>query len=373
MSSWTSPDDDLERELRAALDEEARRIMPRDRFADIRTHTDGLAEVGRGRPDWLLPVAASFVVLLLGFGAWSMLRPPPPAQPGGATTIASQPTSASTPSASTGGPSSPATSSSSSSPSASSSSVPAGIAYSAPIYYVAPGTASLPWLLTRDFVPTTIAEDTPTRKAERALAVLVQGALPDGTALPYQGLATPWQPGTTGSVTVTPAEIQVRLERAGQPGLTVEQQRIAVQSIVWTVTAAVQDNKPVRIEVTGGGPIFESKPAGVYKRPAETWRDLAPIWITAPSRWAPAPAGQPVVAKGQATVFEANVSWQLQRADGSAVRSGTVMASVGAPERGEWSVDLGALPAGDYVLRAWEVSMKDGAVSYETRQPFRVG
>jgi hypothetical protein len=68
---------------------------------------------------------------------------------------------------------------------------------------------------------------------------------------------------------------------------------------------------------------------------------------------------------GEATVFEATVSWSVVDAAGKQLAGGSTNASVGAPERGGWQaiVVLDGVQKGDVVqLRAWETSMKDGSV-----------
>jgi hypothetical protein len=65
---------------------------------------------------------------------------------------------------------------------------------------------------------------------------------------------------------------------------------------------------------------------------------------------------------GTATVFEATVSWDLRQGD-RVLQEGFSTASIGAPGRGEWTA-VADLPPGDYVLRAWESSAKDGSVTW---------
>jgi len=74
------------------------------------------------------------------------------------------------------------------------------------------------------------------------------------------GYQQPWAPDTTAKVSVTDTQITIVLSQAGPTGLTADQQRIAVQSLVWTATAAAQLNVPVRVEVTGGKGAFATKP-----------------------------------------------------------------------------------------------------------------
>jgi hypothetical protein len=126
----------------------------------------------------------------------------------------------------------------------------------------------------------------------------------------------------------------------------------------------------------GSSAMFGQYPAADrYNRPAsrdEYYQDLAPIWITAPGRDQVLPAGKAVVVKGEATVFEANVRWELKR--GSTVaKTGFATASVGGPGRGDYSFSLGALAPGSYTIRVFEMSMEgSGKVSSEKAVSFSV-
>ena len=78
-----------------------------------------------------------------------------------------------------------------------------------------------------------------------------------------------WPAGTTARYVALPApEVGVSLSGPGVTGLTEEAQRLAVQALVWTVTAAVQQaGAPVPVTVASGGPIFETVGTNVFKRP----------------------------------------------------------------------------------------------------------
>jgi hypothetical protein len=78
-----------------------------------------------------------------------------------------------------------------------------------------------------------------------------------------------------------------------------------------------------------------------------------------------------VTVKGLAIVFEATVSWELQRG-GAKVKDGFTTATVGAPSQGEYTIDLGRLPAGSYTIRVFEASAKDGSVAAEATRSFTV-
>lgn len=246
-------------------------------------------------------------------------------------------------------------------------SVPAG-SWAMPVYAVVTGTGTQPWLLNRVFLRQSAPADT-AAAVQMAVATLLTGQAPDGTRLNPYAIQQPWNTGTTATVTVADDAITIILNQPGRGGLTVQQQKIAVQSLVWTATAAAQKNVPVRVEVVHGRNAFVAAPAGTYERPAESYTDLVPIWIDVPSLGAS--VASPVTVTGEACVFEAQFSWELFQGR-TVVASGNAMANSGCPVRGTYSIPLGSLAAGEYTIRVWEVSMKDGSVSYETSTTFTV-
>jgi len=150
-----------------------------------------------------------------------------------------------------------------------------------------------------------------------------------------------------------------------------------VQELVWTATAAVGwGNIPVKFVLTDGSTkLFGIYPTALaYIRPVKdlAYLDLAPIWITFPERDQVFAAGVPVVVKGESCAFEATTAWTLSR-NGTAIKSGTTMATSGCPTRGTWSVPLGKLGPGRYTFSMYEPSMREdaGAVA-ETSKPFTV-
>ena len=239
-----------------------------------------------------------------------------------------------------------------------------------PLYEVVTGTSTSPWLLSRTFVNVPDPGDRVAR-TQAAIAAILSGATADGTQVGAYGYQQPWAPGTTATITVTDSQIGIVLNQAGTSGLGTEQQAIAVQSLVWTATAAAQLNVPVRVEVAGGQGAFASKPAGSYSRPssATSYTELVPIWVDSPTPGATLTS--PVTVTGQACVFEAQFQWQLLQ--GSAVvTSGSAQASVGCPSYGTYTIAVGTLTAGTYTARLYDLSAKDGSVAYETRVTFTV-
>jgi hypothetical protein len=191
------------------------------------------------------------------------------------------------------------------------------------------------------------------------------------------GYLTPWASTRVQAVSVTSTRITVTLSGPGRTGLDREVQRLAVQQLVWTAQAAVgKGTIPVTFRLAdGSSALFGRFPAAdLYNRPptSEYYRDLAPVWITAPSRGQVLKAGSSIHIAGEASVFEATLQWSVTRGD-SPVRNGMAMASIGAPGRGTWSVDLPPLDAGTYTVSAWWSSPKDGSILDRTSVTFTVG
>jgi hypothetical protein len=238
-----------------------------------------------------------------------------------------------------------------------------------PVYEVVTGTSTLPWLLNRTFFSVPDPGDRVAR-VQAAVTTLLSGTT-YGKQIGIYNYQQPWTAGTTAAVTVTDTQIGIVLNQAGATGLSAAQQRIAVQSLVWTATAAAQLTVPVTIQVDGGKAIFATKPAGNYARPdpTQSYMDLVPIWADNPTPGSTVKV--PVTVTGQACVFEAQFAWQLLQGS-SVVTSGSAMASIACPDYGTYTITLGSLPTGTYTIRLYDTSMKDGSVAYETRVTFTV-
>ena len=235
-----------------------------------------------------------------------------------------------------------------------------------PLYQVVTGTSVQPWLLSRTFVSLPDPGDR-TARVQAAVNAALAGGSGSGSAV--YGLQKPWLAGTTATVTTTDTQLGIVLSQPGVTGLSADQQRIDVQSLVWTATAAAQLNVGVHVEVAGGQAIFATKPAGTYSRPSTSYTDLVPIWVDSPAPGAT--VSSPVTVTGQACVFEAQFQWQLLQGT-AVVGAGSASPTSGCPTQGSYSISLGTRPAGTYTLRVYELSMKDGSVFYETRVTFTV-
>src|SRR5262245_16180286 len=146
---------------------------------------------------------------------------------------------------------------------------------------------------------------------------------------------------------------------------------LAAQQLVYTVTAADRRVHSVRLVVGGretsslfghsvGTPPFSRAPE------AEV---VAPVWIIDPFEGAQ--VGRTFTVHGTADVFEAAVDYRVLRGS-TVIRRGAVQASAGTGTRGEWSVQL-TLPAGRYVVEAFESSAENGEPLFVDSKTVRIG
>jgi Immunoglobulin-like domain of bacterial spore germination/Sporulation and spore germination len=169
---------------------------------------------------------------------------------------------------------------------------------------------------------------------------------------------SPWL-GVPAAVTRTGATATVTFTTA--PRLSGADTAVAVQQVVYTVTAA--DPAVTRVRVVAPG-LPAALTATALGRGAQLDL-LAPVWLLDPVDGGA--AGTRLTISGTASVFEATVSIEVRR--GSAVMARTTAtASVGAPGRGDWTATV-SVPAGDYVIAAYEASEKDGSrVGVDTKR-----
>lgn len=209
--------------------------------------------------------------------------------------------------------------------------------------------------LYREFVRLQVGADAVRTAVEAMLAR--EPADPDHLSL--------WADGTTvrevrrdGSTAVVDLSRQARENGGGSAA-----EAMTLQQLVHTATAADPSVTAVSLRVEGRPveTLWGTADASGPLRRAPSAEVLGPVWIDHAE-------GETVgrVVRGTATVFEATVSWDVQRA-GVTVQEGFSTATEGGPGRGTWTAELD-VPAGTYVLRAWESSAEDGAVTWlETR------
>lgn len=349
-----------ERELREALADRARQIHPSSRLDAILSEASAPA-AAPGRSRWLAGVGVAAAAAVVAGTVWATWPDPDPTLPGGPPTSAS-PTP--TPSATSPEPStSPSTSpSASSSPSASGSTptAPQTSNVAQAIYRVGTngGTSNRPGLV-REFRTAAVGSSETARVKSAVVAALARTDL--------------WRGRDLADLEVTQSAITLRLGGSGAVAPDADSARLAAYALVWSAQGAVgRGDLPVSIVPVGGGKLLgqldSSKP---FTRAATPPDALCDIWIDGPSPGATLVQSTSVVVRGQAVAFEANVEWQLRRGT-TDVRNGVVTASIGAPSRGTFSVDLGRLEPGTYTFRAFTSSAKDGSTQAERLVTFSV-
>jgi Immunoglobulin-like domain of bacterial spore germination/Sporulation and spore germination len=208
--------------------------------------------------------------------------------------------------------------------------------------YVLGGTAVGPRLY-REFRPSTTGD-----RVQAALAGLAVAPVdPD-----YRSA---WL-GATARVSRAGSSATVTFGRA--PALAGAPTAMAVQQVVYTVTAADPAIRTVRVvapRLPAAGPTGRADQGGV----------LAPVWLLDPVDGGT--AGSRLTVSGTASVFEATVAVEIRRGSAVLART-TATASTGAPGRGNWQATL-SVPPGDYVVAASEMSERDGsAVATDTKR-----
>ncbi|MDN5765641.1 MAG: Gmad2 immunoglobulin-like domain-containing protein [Humibacillus sp.] len=385
---------DVEVGLRAALHDEADRITPGNRLDAILAAGQAESVSAARHRRWLLPVAAAAAAAVVVGGALVVGNRQGNAPPvvGGPTTRAavdsasSGSTSPSTLPTSTGPSSVPtqtasspvvvsrpttAATTTSAAPTTTTNTTPppAVTSASVPVYYV--GDRQGNDVLFREFVRADVTNPvSPTTKVVAAVRTAMSSA-PDGS-----GYRSRWAGIDLVGGEVTADGIRLELSR-GLTGLSTANSAVAVQQLVWTATAAAAPG-PLQVTFTladGGDAVAPGQPtSGTYTRPTdagEVYSLLSPLWIDSPARGQVIASGTAVTATGLASTNEANVVWQLLQS-GRVVSKGAVTAATSAPARAKFTVPLGKLSPGGYVIRVYEESAKDGSVSAEQKRPFTV-
>jgi hypothetical protein len=308
---------------------------------------------------WAVPaaVAAAVVLLLVGLVLVGNAG-------GGPVTSAGTPSAVPSPSGSAPGSASPTPSASASA--SASGSAPGPTAQAAvPVYVIDSNGARSPrYGLYREFHRVDLPEGpTPADRVRAAvgLAMATPATLADG------GSVRPWSGVGLDGVTVTADRITVTVSGDGPSGLDARIAELAVQQVVWSAQAAVgKGNVPVRVvRADAGTTVFGtvSIAAPFMRPPADQYYTvLGDIWITLPEPGATLPATDPITVSGEATVFEGTLQWEVRRGT-EVLRSGMTTTSAGGPMRGTYTISVGRLPAGAYVLRVWADSMRDGSVA----------
>ncbi|MGH3509350.1 MAG: Gmad2 immunoglobulin-like domain-containing protein [Nocardioidaceae bacterium] len=136
-------------------------------------------------------------------------------------------------------------------------------------------------------------------------------------------------------------------------GMSASEARLALQQVVYTVQADLQDTAPVEFLRAGGdseGPTALTHVLGVPARPsvgrAPALSTLAQIWIDNPTNGATVPTTFKVT--GLAATFEGNVVWELTQ-DGNVVKHGFTTARQ-CCTLSPYSFTVRKVPVGSYTL-----------------------
>lgn len=143
---------------------------------------------------------------------------------------------------------------------------------------------------------------------------------------------------------------------------------VAVQQLVYTVTANDTSVKSVRLLVDGATPTTDIDLSKPVKRAAKL--DIQGlVWLLTPTQ--KASVGSPVEITGFGTAFEGTVSWEV-REDGSdtVVQQGFTQAGANG-DFADFS-DTVKLPPGTYEMRAFESSAEDGRPLHVDSKTFTV-
>ncbi|MEY2772612.1 MAG: hypothetical protein RJB51_33 [Actinomycetota bacterium] len=201
-------------------------------------------------------------------------------------------------------------------------------------------------------------------KGFNSLVMLVDGQLP-----PFDGdHRTLWNNGTkVNSVSVVEGIATVDLT-LGRISLGAESEQRAIDQMVWTLIE--NDPTVTSVKFTIDGLVSESLAGHVDFSQvftlAPSYEVLASIWIDLLDR---SDVSNPVSITGSACTFEANVAWELTKG-GDVVSSGATTAATACPDRSDWSIDLGELAPGNYVLKVSDTSAEDGSLIFEDTKAF---
>jgi immunoglobulin-like protein involved in spore germination/sporulation and spore germination protein len=200
-----------------------------------------------------------------------------------------------------------------------------------------------------------------------------------------------WPTGTTlisaNIVGGTTAVVNLSSEASNGPA---NEAAISAQQMLYTIIAAAPKIDALQLQIAGvpltslwGTPLnptatstagavagaAASGSAAASVTPLPAWQVWGHVWITAPTENATVASSFQI--GGEATVPEGTVNWQILR-NGDVLKQGAVTATVGAPDRGTWSVTVSGLAPGPYQVKAYETSAKDGSITFEDDKAFTV-
>jgi hypothetical protein len=336
-----SDDDHMETRLRRALNSEAAMVQPAgDGLQKIRGGIDG----GRRRSWWRNPAVALAAAAVLGLAASGIffgLR-----DNGGTSAV--PPARSSSPTATTSD-----TPSTSPSPSPSSTTATSDVY----VYYVQANPEGPKLYREQHSFTAQVAGDA--GPAELAVDAMF------GQPPTDPDYASPWPPDVKVLNYHQDADtVTVDLSAFIKNGAAAE--TAGVQQLVYTVTANDPSVKKLRLLVQGKAPQGHHDWSHPIRR-APMFDVQGFIWLLAPTQGAS--VASPVQIDGYGTAFEATISWEVRKG-GAVVTQGTTQGG----SNGEFAEfhDTVTLAPGDYELRAFESSAKDGSPIHIDTKNFTV-
>jgi hypothetical protein len=166
-----------------------------------------------------------------------------------------------------------------------------------------------------------------------------------------------------GATGTSDGEVQVALAAdtdlgARPAGMSRPEAELAIQQLVYTAQAVIQDRAPVRFTAEDGAPLTRllGVEVGEAVREADAMQVQAPVWVISPQEGQE--VGRNFVVEGRGAFFEANVSWQLLREDGTVAKEGFATAEE-CCTLASYAFPVTAAP-GTYVLRVYDADVSGG-------------
>ena len=174
-------------------------------------------------------------------------------------------------------------------------------------------------------------------------------------------------PATTEVLSVARSGDTATVDLSAFPAVGAAYESVSVQQLVYTVTAADNSVKKVRLLVDGETPQSGHSDWSEPVARAPMVDVQAFIWLLSPTEGST--VGRNVAIEGYGTAFEATINWQVRQGDRVVAEGFTQGGSMG--EFGEFS-DTVQLEPGTYEMRALEYSPKDGSPTHIDTKRFTV-
>lgn len=154
------------------------------------------------------------------------------------------------------------------------------------------------------------------------------------------------------------AEVDISLDSLN---VGAEGEQRAIDQIVWTLTGINPEIEFVEFLVNGNSVETFAGHVNTYARFSRQpdYEVLNPLQISSINHLDS--TKNPVVIKGEACTFEANVVWTLLR-ENQPIANNFTTAESACPVRSDFIIELGELAKGDYLIKVEEFSAEDGSL-----------